>query len=85
VRKLNSNSLISLVVPVYNESGVVNIFIKRINNILASIDYKYEIIFIDDGSTDDTFLELEQIYKNYENIRVITFSRNFGKEAAISA
>ena len=85
MRKLNSNSLISLVVPVYNESGVVNIFIKRINNILASIDYKYEIIFIDDGSTDDTFLELEQIYKNYENIRVITFSRNFGKEAAISA
>jgi len=77
--------LISLVVPVYNESGVIQLFIDQVDLILKKIDYKYEIIFIDDGSTDNTSLELENIYKSYENIRVIKFSRNFGKEAAISA
>jgi polyisoprenyl-phosphate glycosyltransferase len=81
----DSNSLISIVVPVYNESGVIQLFIDQVDLILKKIDYKYEIIFIDDGSTDNTFLELENIYKSYENIRVIKFSRNFGKEAAISA
>jgi len=85
MRKLDSNTLISIVVPVYNESGVIEIFVDKVSNILAKIDYKYEIIFINDGSTDDTFLELEKIYKDYENIRIVTFSRNFGKEAAISA
>jgi len=80
----DSNSLISIVVPVYNESGVIQLFIDQVDLILKKIDYKYEIIFIDDGSTDNTFLELENIYKSYENIRVIKFSRNFGKEAAIS-
>jgi len=81
----DSNSLISIVVPVYNESGVIQLFIDQVDLILKKIDYKYEIIFIDDGSTDNTSLELENIYKSYENIRVIKFSRNFGKEAAISA
>jgi glycosyltransferase involved in cell wall biosynthesis len=85
MRKLNINTLISIVVPVYNESGVVEIFIARIISILENIDHKYEIIFINDGSTDDTFAELEKVYKAHKNIRVITFSRNFGKEAAISA
>ena len=85
MRKKNSNMLISLVVPVYNESGVIQLFIDQVDLILKKIDYKYEIIFIDDGSTDNTSLELENIYKSYENIRVIKFSRNFGKEAAISA
>ena len=85
MRKLNSNSLISLVVPVYNESGVVEIFLDKISSVLAKIDYKYEIIFINDGSTDDTLLELERIYEGYKNIRIVSFSRNFGKEAAISA
>ena len=85
MRKLSSNSLISLVVPVYNESEVIEIFLDKVSSILARIGCKYEIIFINDGSTDDTLIKLERIYEDHKTIRIVSFSRNFGKEAARSA
>lgn len=76
-------SKISIVVPCYNEEEAVPIFCEEINNIL--IDFEYEIIFVDDGSTDNTLKILRERAKENNLIKYISFSRNFGKEAAMLA
>ena len=85
VRELSINTVVSIVVPVYNETGLIKPFVNKISSVMKGVSCKYEIVFINDGSTDDTYIELENVYKSEKNIRVITFSRNFGKEAALSA
>ncbi len=78
---------ISLVIPVYNESEVIPILYSRIDKALKKDFAKFqkEIIFVDDGSTDNTFNELEKIHKKDSSVKVIQFSRNFGHHIAISA
>lgn len=77
--------LISILVPCYNEVEVVEIFLKKINIILDEIDKSFEIVFVNDGSIDDTLAALIHLKKVYKNIRIINLSRNFGKEAALTA
>ena len=76
---------ISIVCPCYNEEKVIDVFLKKITEVLKNSDKSYEIIFIDDGSTDNTLNVLIE-YKNiYEHIRILQLSRNFGKEIALTA
>jgi glycosyltransferase involved in cell wall biosynthesis len=75
---------LSIVVPAYNEEGNIDAIYNNIKNIFGDINY--EIIFVNDGSTDKTYKVLEAVYKKDEDhVRVINFSRNFGKDAAIYA
>ena len=77
---------LSLVVPCYNEAGNVALFQKAAMEAFADCCYDYEIIFVDDGSTDATLHELRKLYKAQAcPTKVISFSRNFGKEAGIYA
>ena len=76
-------SLLSIVVPCFNEEGSVEIFFKEVQKVLA--DYNFEIIFIDDGSSDDTLKIIKTMANTNPNIKYVSFSRNFGKESAIYA
>lgn len=77
---------ISLVVPMYYEEEVANECYNRISNVCKSIDnYEYEIIFVNDGSKDKTLEILEKIAQNDKNVKIISFSRNFGHQCAVTA
>lgn len=77
---------ISVVIPMYNEEEVANKSYTRIKEILENLkQYEYEIIFIDDGSKDTTLNILQEIAKENERVKVISFSRNFGHQAAVTA
>lgn len=77
---------ISVVVPMYYEEAVVEECYKRTKAVLNSLEnYEHEIIFINDGSLDNTLPLLEEIAKNDTNVKVISFSRNFGHQAAVTA
>ncbi len=77
---------ISVVVPMYNEQDVAEECHKRLSNVLINLkDYEYEIIFVDDGSKDKTLEILENIAKKDLCVKVISFSRNFGHQYAVTA
>lgn len=77
---------LSLVIPVYNESETVSIFANRVNEALKNIqNIDLELVFINDGSTDDTLERLIDLQEKYSTIRIVELSRNFGKEAALTA
>ena len=75
----------SVVVPCYNEEGITSLFYKEAIPYIKKISKSYELIFINDGSKDNTLNELLELKKNNKNIKIIDFSRNFGKEAAMLA
>ena len=76
---------ISVVIPVYFEEEVINECYTRINKELTALNsYEYEMIFIDDGSQDKTLEILEEISKSDNNVKIISFSRNFGHQAAVT-
>lgn len=79
----NSQKKISLIVPVYNEALGINAFHASLIHVLKSLPYSYEIIYINDGSTDSSLSELNKL--NTGQIRIIDFSKNFGKEMATTA
>ena len=75
--------LLSILIPSYNEEGNIIELNKRITESLKNIDY--EIIYIDDGSKDKTLEKIKQVAKDHNFIKYISFSKNFGKDAAIYA
>jgi glycosyltransferase involved in cell wall biosynthesis len=78
--------LLSLVVPFYNESTALHAFFARVIPILESIDaMQFEIVCVNDGSKDDTLAQLVEFAHSDERVRVIDLTRNFGKEAALTA
>ena len=79
-----NNPTISIIAPCYNEEETIESFLRRIEEILAQINEPYEIVFINDGSKDNTLNVLLNAKRNFKNIRIINFSRNFGKEAALT-
>lgn len=80
-------SLLSVIVPAYNEEAMVPLAAKEISRILSDASIDYEIIFVDDGSSDGTWSAIERVSQPADNERIsgLKFSRNFGKEAAIFA
>ena len=80
-----NNPTISIIAPCYNEEETIEPFLRRIEEILTQINEPYEIVFINDGSRDNTLNVLLNAKQNFKNIRIINFSRNFGKEAALTA
>jgi len=76
---------ISLVVPVHNEAGNLKWHQEKILEFFSTSNYSWEILYIDDGSTDSSFEIIQEISRGHQNIRYVKFSRNFGKEAATTA
>jgi len=80
------NQLISIVVPFFNEGGAIDHFYSGMSPILSiNIGCNFEVICVDDGSTDSTLAELIELTKKDTRFHILEFSRNFGKEAALSA
>lgn len=78
--------LIDIVVPCYNEEEVLPLFIEETNKVIDTIrHYRFRYIFVNDGSKDKTLMVLRTLASRYQNVRYISFSRNFGKEAAMYA
>lgn len=77
--------MISILCPCYNEEKALPIFIKRITETLSTIPETFEIVFVNDGSTDGTIDLLKSYSSQDSRIKVVDFSRNFGKEAALTA
>jgi glycosyltransferase involved in cell wall biosynthesis len=82
---MNEKIDISIICPCFNEESVACIFFEKIKFTLDQLGRSYEIIFINDGSTDATLEVLLKIKNNQKNIRILNLSRRFGKEAALSA
>ena len=76
-------SKLSIVCPCFNEEDSIDYFYTELIGNINSLDY--EIIFVDDGSSDDTLVNIKNLSQDDENIKFISFSRNFGKESAIYA
>ena len=77
---------VSVVIPMYNEEEVANKSYTKIKDILENLkQYEYEIIFVNDGSKDSTLSILQKIAKENEKVKVLSFSRNFGHQAAVTA
>ena len=74
---------LSIIVPMLNEAENVSKMYAQIKHSLKKV--KYEIIFVNDGSVDNTEIELNKIYNADNSVKIIHFSRNFGKDAAIYA
>jgi glycosyltransferase involved in cell wall biosynthesis len=78
--------LLSLVVPVFNEAESVGVFVQTVKNVFYDINrVKIEILFVNDGSHDGTLEKLLALQKKNNHIRIVDLSRNFGKEAALTA
>lgn len=77
---------LSIIVPCYNEEETVKLFYDEAGRVLASVgDIEWEFIFVDDGSKDGTILALRRLAEEDSHVRYLSFSRNFGKEAAMYA
>jgi len=77
--------LLSVVVRAFNEACVLPEFHRRMTEAMQAPDLNYEIIYVDDGSTDETVAVLNNFRERDESIAVIELSRYFGREVAISA
>lgn len=77
---------LSIVIPMYCEEEVVNECYNRLTTVCKDIEnYEYELIFVDDGSIDKTLSILVELATNDKNVKVISFSRNFGHQCAVTA
>lgn len=78
-------TLVSVVLPLYNEAAVLRELASRLNECFTSRNEDYELIFVNDGSTDDSAAILEELADENPHIRAVHFSRNFGHQAAVQA
>ncbi|MCL1048659.1 glycosyltransferase family 2 protein [Shewanella abyssi] len=81
----NAEICLSVIVPLFNESQMIVPLISRLTAVLSELDESSEIVFIDDGSSDDSWLQVSQLPLADNEYQCIKLSRNFGKEAAMSA
>ena len=77
--------LLSLVIPLYNEEAVLPLLAERLNGVLAGLDCQADVLLVDDGSRDRTLSIARQIAAADSRYRVLSFTRNFGHQAAITA
>jgi polyisoprenyl-phosphate glycosyltransferase len=76
---------LTVVIPVFNEKAVLTALVGQVRAVLETLDLSWEVLFVDDGSTDGTLASLKAIHSEDRRFILISFSRNFGKEAAIAA
>jgi dolichol-phosphate mannosyltransferase len=76
---------VSIVIPAFHEEKCVAELHRRLSNVLAGLNCRYEILFVDDGSRDQTFQELARIAEHDPTVRALRLSRNFGHQAALAA
>ncbi|HHH48218.1 MAG TPA: glycosyltransferase, partial [Gammaproteobacteria bacterium] len=77
--------LLSVIVPVYNEQEVLGEFYRRLAEVLAGIEARAEIVFVNDGSDDYSLVRLQELQADDKRIAILDLSRNFGKEIAMTA
>lgn len=77
--------MLSVVIPAFNEAGAVMPAVRGIREVLVRADIPHELVFVDDGSLDATWAEITRAAEECPGVRGVSFSRNFGKEAAIFA
>lgn len=76
---------ISILVPCYNEEETINLFYEKIDKVISKLNYKFEILFINDGSNDNSLFLMKELSKKDERVEFIDLSRNYGKEIAMAA
>lgn len=77
--------LVSIVAPAFNEEGGLKAFVERVGGVMEASGYPYEVVFVNDGSTDRTLLEMHELRAVNPSITIVNLSRNFGKEIAMTA
>ena len=76
---------LSIVIPCYNEEESLRLLYKELIKVIKNIEIDYKLLFVDDGSRDNTLKIIKELSEKDKNIKYISFSRNFGKEAALLA
>lgn len=83
---MQNKKTLSLVVPCYNETQALPLFIEEVQRVISLLpDVETEVILVNDGSSDETLVMMREMKKQYDFVRYLSFSRNFGKESAILA
>ena len=73
---------LSIVIPAFNEQDNINPLYEELKEVLSGTGRTYEILFVDDGSTDATFSRMEELHTRDPAVKVIKFKKNFGQSAA---
>jgi polyisoprenyl-phosphate glycosyltransferase len=82
----HGKDLLSVVVPVFNEGKTIEVFYERMKKVVDSVpEVAYELVFVDDGSKDDSYEKLVQLAGRDECVRIVKLSRNFGHQVAVTA
>lgn len=76
---------LSLIVPCYNEKDALPLFYEETAKVLSELHYDYELLFVNDGSSDETLDVMKMLAQRDSHVVYLSFSRNFGKEAAMYA
>lgn len=76
---------LSLIIPCYNEQEAVPLFYEEVTRVMSTLNYEYELLFVNDGSKDSTLSILQELSQADPHMIYLSFSRNFGKEAAMYA
>ncbi|HEU5121354.1 MAG TPA: glycosyltransferase family 2 protein [Candidatus Saccharimonadales bacterium] len=76
---------ISIVIPIYNEAPNVRPLYEALRSIIKKIPHQFELIFVDDGSKDDSVVKIKSVAKKDKQVKVVALARNFGKEIAVTA
>ena len=82
---MNNQQKISIVIPSFNEEGNIAVMVAAIDAVFLKLAYKYEMIFVDDGSKDDTLGVLKNLSQSNKNLFFVELSRNFGHQNALKA
>jgi glycosyltransferase involved in cell wall biosynthesis len=85
LRGAQRRRLVSVVVPLLNEEATLEQLYRELEAVLASAELDWEVVFVDDGSTDGSYRELVRLHAAHLNVRVVRLRRNFGKAAALAA
>lgn len=83
--RTSASLFVALVIPVFNEAGVIETTHAKITAVIDALPYRFRIYYVDDGSTDGTDVSLERLAAQDERVRVLSLSRNFGHQAALTA
>lgn len=80
---MQTNSSLSIIIPVFNEAGNLAQLFRELQEVLASLDMEFEIIFVDDGSSDNSWEIITSLHREHDFVRGLRLSRNFGHQYAL--